>query len=211
MITNRIERIDTVSLVTEKLREIILNNEISPNMKLDPDDISIKFGVSKMPVREAIRNLEGEELVYSISHKGWFVSPMSYQAIREITDIRELNEGYATRRAVLNIDDECMKKLSALLDNMDACQEDMTKFSKIHREFHFTIYENARMPILMKTLEKFWNQSERYRRSAFSKRIDPAKAEHERILEAIAEKNADKAEELMKQHLEGTIKRIVIP
>jgi DNA-binding GntR family transcriptional regulator len=203
-----IERINSVQLVANQLREMILDGDLKPNEKLDYEELAAAFSVSRMPLREAIRILESEDLVHTIPRGGTLVTEMSEAQARELTQIRQLLEGYAARLAAGH--PEQAASLLPLYQQMDQTQ-DSTEYYQLHREFHFSIYRLAQMPLLLKFIEIVWNQGERYRRAALHVQAHTLNQEHLELAKAVSSGDGPRAEALIHEHLEQSLLAFLQP
>ncbi len=195
------------NVVADKIREMILSMEFKPGDMIRQEALSEQIGVSRMPIREALNVLEAEGLVANIPYKGTVVTGISLDDIKEVCLIRCNLEGLAIRTAVFNLTEP---DFAYMEKNLDLIREmgDSVELNRVHyhREFHFTIYEAARLPRLLTMIKNLWTCSERIRRigSYSSKRRPQAMTEHRGILAACRERNPQKAEALLCKHLQST-------
>ena len=107
------------SMVADCLREAILSGVLQEGQSLRQEEIANLFGVSRVPVREALRQLEGEGLVISHAHRGAVVSTLSHDEIREITEMRVALETLATRAAMEHLTKNDLQQAKKALDAID--------------------------------------------------------------------------------------------
>ena len=181
----------TVSLVDrvyEELQRAIISGELAPGTPLRHQELSTAYGVSLIPIREAIRKLEMERLVESIPNRGARVAPISIEDLRDAYATRMAIEGEALRKAVANIG-------SAQLAQMRAWRAEMVSnvrrrdpsFYELHRRLHFEMYELSGSAWLIHAIEILWRHTERYRHLAARMKpfVDVGDDLHGHVLDAI--------------------------
>lgn len=203
------------TIVLDKIREMILNQELKPGQKIQQDDIAQGLGVSRMPVREALGTLEMAGLVISAPHRGVIVSNLSIADIEELTLIRCTLEGIAVRLGAEQMDNGRLESIRKCLDQMAEWDEGDRGVARerveTHKAFHFTIYEASGLPRLYRIIVPLWEASERYRRECASLpgRRKEAFQEHAQLMEACVKRDGGLAEEVLAQHLRSTSKTVI--
>lgn len=192
----------------EWLEEAIIKGDLPAESKLDEASLAEGFGISRGPVREAIRRLEGKRLVERIAHSGVRVAKRSPEDLVELLLIREALEGMACRLATMRISDTALDCLEALLEEHAAeasVQSGLHYFQKPgDYDFHFRIIQESGNHRLIGMLcEELYHllRVYRYRSSARQGRAQEALNEHRDILFAMRSRNPDLAEEKMRAHL----------
>jgi DNA-binding GntR family transcriptional regulator len=152
--------------VLARLRDLILEGALAPGSRIDQAQLAQRFGVSMVPVREALARLQSSGLVRIVPHRGVFVEALSAEELVDIYHVREVLEEQAARLAAPNLTDADIAALEALDRQMVVTADagDFETFLQINREFHFVIYRAARRRYLLQTIEQLWDQSTRYRR-----------------------------------------------
>ena len=188
-----------------QLQNDILNGLYQPGDNLIETKLSEELGVSRTPVREAIRQLELEGLVQSIPNKGAIVKGISAQDIEDIYTIRMLIEGLAARWAAEKINDEELKELREAVDLEEfyTLKNDVSHLLLFDSRFHDIIFKASKSKPLMHTLSTFHHYVQRARNISLN---NPERArlvleEHKAILQAIMEHDAEKAEKLTTLHV----------
>lgn len=198
--------------VFHKIREDILNGKYKEHDELKEAAIGAELGVSRTPVREALRQLELEGLVNIIPNKGAYVTGISKKDIRDIYMIRSLLEGLCARWATENITPEQMEALeeALYLSEFHAKKGNYDQLLEQDSRFHEILYEASKSRILEHLLSDYHHYIQRARKLSISVKARSAKSnhEHQAILKAIREKDADKAERLANQHILNTMKNI---
>ena len=198
--------------IYHKIREDILNGIYQPEEELREIAIGKALGVSRTPVREALRQLELEGLVYIIPNKGAYVKGISMEDIRDIYMIRSRLEGLSARLAAEKIEQEQLEELDEvlLLADFHAKKEHYDKVFDMDGKFHEMLYEASGSKQLHHLLSDYHHYVQRVRKRSVSENVRAGKSieEHKRILEAIRAHDPDRAEELAKEHIVNTIRNI---
>lgn len=191
--------------VFTQLQNNILNGMYQPGDSLIETKLSEELGVSRTPIREAIRQLELEGLVQSIPNKGAIVKGISTQDIEDIYTIRMLIEGLAARWAAEKITAEELEELKEAveLEEFYTLKNDVSHLLLFDSRFHDIIFKASKSKPLMHTLSTFHHYVQRARNASLN---NPERArlvleEHKVILQAIMEHDADKAEKLTTLHV----------
>ncbi len=198
--------------VFQKIREDILAGNYAEKEELREAAISKELGVSRTPVREALRQLELEGLVTIVPNKGAHVNGISAKDVRDIYTIRSYLEGLCARWACEHITEEQLEGLEEIV-----CISEF-RISKGHREqmaemdsrFHVLLYASCGSKILEHVLTDYHQYVERVRRNTLSslERATEAVQEHKSILNALRNKDADTAEKLANEHIYKSMKNI---
>jgi len=192
------------SQVYHAIKEMIANYRFSPGSRLNVEELSKEFGVSRTPIWEAIRRLEQEGLVNKIPNRGVFMAEMTLPMALQLYQVREVLEGLAGKLAVENIDDKKLKKMEKCLEDLGKVieQEDTIGYSKLDFTFHALIYEASGNPFLKEILESIKNKMRPL--VPLSKALlDRGYREHKKVLEALRSKDPKKAEKALHQHNVG--------
>lgn len=161
---------DTPLTITDQvlahLRSKILNGEIPPGARIDQGDVARIFGVSLVPVREALARLQSSGLVYIVPHRGVFVETVSLEELIDIYYMREVLEEQAAQLAVKNVDEHMLQTLDGIIQQIDVHigAHATDQFLQATRAFHFTLYQASQRRNLIRIIGQLWDQSDRYRR-----------------------------------------------
>jgi DNA-binding GntR family transcriptional regulator len=198
--------------VFNRIREDILAGKFKQNEELKETAIAGELGVSRTPVREALRQLELEGLVNIVPNKGAYVTGITAKDIKDIYSIRSLLEGLGARWATENISVEQIEELEEItyLTEFHAQKKHYEQVLELDNKFHEILYRASKSKQLYHMLSDFHHYVERVRKITLSSdtRIVKTNEEHKKIVEALKEKNADKAEALANEHIMNTIKNI---
>jgi DNA-binding GntR family transcriptional regulator len=191
--------------VFNQLQNDILNGKYQPGDSLIELRLTEELGVSRTPIREAIRQLELEGLVQSIPNKGAIVKGISAKDIEDIYTIRMMIEGLAARWATEKITPQELEELKEALEFEEfyTIRNDSGHLMKFDSRFHDIIFKASKSMPLMHTLSTFHHYVQRARNASFSSpgRAQKALEEHKAILQAIMEKDSEKAEKLTTEHV----------
>jgi DNA-binding GntR family transcriptional regulator len=195
-------------LVYEKIRQAIMDGILKPGDKLDTDQIAKTLKVSRMPVREAIKRLQLEGLVEVKPHKEVTVAIVTIDQMKDVLSVRSALEGLAAREASLRINDDEPNKLWSLYKEMEKMVETGETEGLLikNREFHRFIHEISGNKVLQSIAENLFDSIERFRLQFMSMPRRPRQdlKEHLDLIEAIGSHDPEKAERLMRKHIENT-------
>jgi DNA-binding GntR family transcriptional regulator len=152
--------------VVDGIRDMILQGHLKPGDRLRQDELANTFGVSTMPIREALRQLQAEGLVVFRPRRGATVASLSASEYEEIYLIREALETLACRWAAEDLDRIPIDRLKLLLLEIEAAeanQDDVHRRMQLVREFFFTIFEAIEKKHLFRILSNLWDLSQQYR------------------------------------------------
>lgn len=198
--------------VFNRIREDILSGKYKQNEELKENTIGLELGVSRTPVREALRQLELEGLVNIIPNKGAYVTGISEKDIHDIYVIRSYLEGLCARWACENISNDQLQGLEEVvyLTEFHSKKQHYDQIVELDNKFHELIYEASGSKILNHVLSDFHHYVQRVRKITLSKpeRAESCNVEHAAILDAIRQRDGQKAETLAHEHIIKTIKNI---
>jgi DNA-binding GntR family transcriptional regulator len=194
--------------VLEALQNAIVTGDIKPGEKLREPELARQFGTSRGPLRDALRRLEARRLVTNKPNSGARVVSLSPDQLAELYQVREALEGMTARLAAVNMTDEQIRELEALLDRHEEEVQRKDGAAYFQQEgdidFHFRIAEGCRNELLRTSLcEDHYHLMRLYRHKFSSRHGQPrnALAEHRMILEAIRDRDGELAEALMRSHI----------
>jgi DNA-binding GntR family transcriptional regulator len=198
--------------VFHRIREDILNGKYKDNEELKEVAIGNELGVSRTPVREALRQLELEGLVQIIPNRGAYVTGIKVKDIQDIYMIRSRLEGLCARWACENITSDQLDEMeeTIYLAEFHAARGHMDQMAELDNRFHNILYEASGSKMLEHLLKDYHQYVWRVRQKTLSgNRGAVSNVEHKFIMEAIKEKNPDKAEELANQHMINAYENMV--
>ncbi|MBI5649328.1 MAG: GntR family transcriptional regulator [Chloroflexi bacterium] len=181
--------------VVDRIRGMILDGALKPGEWLRMDDLATKFGVSTVPVREALRQLQAEGLVTFHPRRGAMVARISAAHYEEIYLIREQLEKLACRFAAEDFERVPMARLKQLLDEIEIAEtkRDVPRRLQLVREYFFTIFSASQKEHLLRILSTLWDLSQQYRRyfSSVPEVITQRLAHYRMLYQACAARDAD--------------------
>jgi DNA-binding GntR family transcriptional regulator len=199
--------------VHERLRADILAGRLAPGTRLKIQDLATRYGLSHMPVREALQQLQGEGLVVMAPNRGATVRRMDAQFIRNIFGIREALEGYLTRQAAVVLGAEDIARLRAIQSELRAAhmQRDVQGVVRLNRSFHRTIEAATGNDDAIRLLDLHSNLigALRTRVGYRPGRVEAVLREHDSLIEALAARDAAAAGAIHDLHMRAARDDIV--
>ncbi len=197
--------------VAEQIHNAILAGLFPGGSRLLIPDISKKFNISAIPVREALHRLEALSLVEIHSYRGVYVKELSYSEFEDSFETRMILECIALEKGAKIFTAEDTQKVKNLLDHYASLLKSKLSLEarEIHKELHFTLYQAAQSPLLLKAIDIVWRHSERYRFFAGKfQTVDEAITEHQLIIDACSQQNPEAACKALKSHIRKAAERI---
>ncbi|MGH9214215.1 MAG: GntR family transcriptional regulator [Acidimicrobiales bacterium] len=196
--------------VVDELRGMITRGDLKPGDRLVEDHLAEQMGVSRNPVREAIRALESTGLVEVRPRKGAYVSSFDLDDVRKLLQLRALIEAYAAELAASSDDRAGLDRVSAVLDEGRRASEsdDLVRAAECHREFHVAIEQMAGNPYLGQTVQPLRHQTELVFSVLASHRGKLSWDEHEHIRDAIAAGDVSAAREATLAHMTSVVEAL---
>lgn len=195
------------SVVSRNIREAILDGRLKPGDRIRQEDIARRLGTSRIPVREALRQLENEGLVSLVPHSGARVAVMDYEGFSELYRLREVVEPMAISESASRLTDAQLEHLRELMSIVEQTPDDPLQWLRADRQFHLESYSAAPLPKVLSMIEGFWNQTQQYRRAylyTVQSHMEIVNAEHRLILEALQRRDPQDAANLQRLHIRRT-------
>ena len=207
---HQLEYYDLSFLAYKRIKEMILNNVLKPGDKIVQEKLAAELGVSRMPLHKAFQMLENELLVESVPRRGIFVSQFNLSEIKDAYECREAIEGVAARKASEYINPEQISYLYSLFKPFESDLEkvDKLKYEEADKLFHKTLLELSNNKILQR-MELFGNVITRTYQRGLTRTPQETYPEHISIIDAIATRNGDEAERLVRMHFRKTLARFL--
>lgn len=200
------------SRVFRTIREDILSGKYATNEELKEKAIGDELGVSRTPVREALRQLELEGLVSIIPNKGAYVVGITQKDVKDIYEIRSRLEGLCARWAAEYITKEQLDELeeNIYLSEFHSAKENYEQVVELDSKFHEILYNASGSKELRRILLDFHHYVQRVRKITLGepKRVVNSNEEHRKILEALKLHDADSAEKLANEHVMNTMENM---
>lgn len=202
-----VERRSTYDAVADQLRDLIVQDAIKPGEFIDETALVRQFGVSRTPIREALKVLSFEGLVRIVPNKGSYAATLTGEDARQLIEVLAELEGFAASLACDHATRDDILTLRRLHEDAHHAFDsaDRLAYSKINLRFHSSIVNTARNIFLAETHQAYTNRLRRVRHIANPTREDWQKAlsEHDKIISAIAENDRDAARTLIRAHIAG--------
>ncbi|WP_346664375.1 GntR family transcriptional regulator [uncultured Merdimonas sp.] len=195
-------------VVFNTLRQAILRGELKPGERLMEVQLANKLGVSRTPIREAIRKLELEGLVLMIPRKGAEVADITEKSLNDVLEVRKALEELAVRLCCEKISGEGIRRLHEAADEFQRIlktSNDVTEVAEADVRFHDIIYMSTGNQKLIQLLNNLREQMYRYRVECLKRKEahDRLIAEHEEIIRQIEKKDKETAAKIVGRHIEN--------
>jgi DNA-binding GntR family transcriptional regulator len=187
----------------QRLIAEIRTGALLPGGRLTETELAARLGISRTPVREAIRALEADGLVVHVPRVGASIRRLTYPEVTELYEMRCVLEGTAARLAARVASDVELSELDAISGEMALAQGDVGRLFDLNRQFHRTLLDAARNRFLVDAVQALEKTMLILGPSTMgiAGRIADAQAEHEAVLAALHARDADAAEALMRKHI----------
>lgn len=190
-------------VVAGQIRLMILDGELKPGQRLVEGHLAERLGVSRNPVREAMRSLEATGLIEVVPRRGAHVCAIDQCEVHHIQQIRILVEGYAVEQAATRQDPDSIERIRKCMEEGRQATErgDAVTAALCHRQFHIAVEKAAGIPFLQQVLDPLRQQTELVFSVVTDSRGDITWEEHEDIYNAIADGDASQARVFSSQHI----------
>ncbi|ANQ83828.1 GntR family transcriptional regulator [Azoarcus olearius] len=205
MTASRIAPLALYQEVAERLRERIFSHELPPGTWVDEQALAEQYGISRTPLREALKVLASEGLVTLKPRRGCYVTEISERDLDEVFNIIALLEGECARASVARASDADLARLRDIHATLEAAAaaQDIDRFFEANQAFHHVLQQIADNRWLLQVIEDLRKVIKLSRHhSLFSEgRLEQSLAEHREILEAVLARDPDAAETRMRRHI----------
>ena len=202
----------TQGKVLRQLRDRIVSGALRPGEQIVQESLAADLGVSRVPLREALKVLEGEGHVTYSPHRGYFVATMTVPDLVEAYRIRELLEGEALAHAVSRLTDSDIAAITHLTDEVElaSASGDIALITAANRALHFAMFECSGMPRLVRMIRTLWDATDAYRGvyMASAANIAAMNREHRAMLKALKQGDAAEVIKLQAEHRENTVSAV---
>ncbi|MDH4158713.1 MAG: GntR family transcriptional regulator [Actinomycetota bacterium] len=198
--------------VLAELRRAIVSGQLKPGEQVLQDALAEQFGVSRVPLREALKILEGEGQVVYRPHRGYFVAELDVADLREVYLMRDLLESEAVRLAVPRLTAGDLRALTAAATDVDEADVlgDLVAMTAANRRFHFILIEAAGMPRLARLVRILWDATDAYRSLYYAEPDHRAwvQEEHHAVVDAVTAGDAERAVAILREHREHAVQAV---
>jgi DNA-binding GntR family transcriptional regulator len=189
--------------VAEALRHDITTGKLAPGSWIVQDTLAEQFGMSRIPVREALKTLEAEEYVTYVPHSGYRVAKLSIDDLTEVFTLRALLEEALIRDAMPSVTDGIVEQMRRQNADMEAATAagDLIAVGVANRAFHFLTFQESRMARTKRIVTQLWNTADAYR-PLYAPLLDMAKvnSEHVLMIDAMADRDVERMVALNHEH-----------
>jgi DNA-binding GntR family transcriptional regulator len=200
-------RIDDHRTLRERIlftiRAAIVNGQIPPGTRIMEPELAERFGISRTPIREAIRQLESEGLISVIPRRGAIVASISPQDIANFYELKMILEGHAARLAAKNLTENDLTKMETVNRQIEAAsaKKNLSRVLDLHNEFHEIFLRACGNDILHAIVQNLVKQFQRFRLiPVMPGKIKGSVRQHVEIIEAFRRKDAARAEKLVRKN-----------
>lgn len=188
----------------------ILSGELTPGMRVPAESVAETLGISRMPVRDALRRLEGDGAVMIFTNRGASVAEFSHDEIVQLIEMRAVLEGLAARLALPNIGEDEIEELEQLKHRMERSSGDLIRWMFYHDDFHNYLTSLSQRALLMRQTERMRIMLRPYYRQYFAKtrELEIFGLEHRKIIDAIRKADPDKLEMIVRAHALKNVKKV---
>ncbi len=193
--------------IADELRRAVLDGHVLPGTRVRQEVLATQFGASRIPVREALRQLESEGLVVLVPNSGAWIAKINPEECVEVYKIRELLEPLAMSESIARLSEADTSMLEQMVCEMEAMTS-VEDYIRQDRQFHLRCYSKAQMPKLLTMIDQFWNTTQHYRRSLvagiFAKQCPYSDPQHRVLLDAVQQRDAEAARTIVYLHIRRT-------
>lgn len=190
------------SVIEETLRNAILDGRLPCGTAMRQQELASLFGVSRMPVREALRQLEAQSLLHVVTHKGAVVAPLIEDNSAETYELRMLLESEALRLSIPLLTDTDIVEAEAFICALEQ-EKDYAEIGRLNRLFHMALYGKAPNQRLLKLVEHGLNEEERFLRYNLEAMGlgETSQEDHRELLNLVAQKKTQESILTLRNHL----------
>lgn len=188
----------------------ILSGELTPGMRVPAEAVAKSLGISRMPVRDALRRLEGDGAVMIFANRGAAVAAYARDEVVQLIEMRAVLEGLAAKLALPEIGENEVEELEQLLRRMERSADDLIKWMFYHDDFHNYLTSISNRPLLMRQTERMRVMLRPYYRQYYarSREFEILGLEHQKIIDAIRAADPDHLEDIVRAHALKNVNKI---
>ncbi len=187
--------------IVDTIREAIVNGVLGPDTKISEPELAERFGISRTPIREALRQLESEGFITVVPRKGAVVSRLSKKDVEDFYELKGILEGYAARRSVARVTEEDIAHMEQLNQELEIKSKkgDLRRAYQLHNEFHDIFLRLGGNDKLYAIVQGLVKQFQRFRMSlSVPGKIEGSIAQHREIIEAFRNRDVERVEKLVR-------------
>jgi len=197
--------------IYDQLKKKIISAAIPPGQVMTIQGLANEFGVSVMPVREALWQLESEKVIVIESNRRIFVNTLTRKEMEEALNLRLILEPIAAERACDRMDDVGLSRLKQIVETMESAFEETDKFFSLNIDFHFAIYSSADSPMLLGMIDALWARVGPYLAINWGEKGHHTSViqSHRLMYEALSRRDKEKLKELLAEDLRVAARTII--
>lgn len=196
-------------IVYDEIRSAILTGKYKPGSRLVIDELAIQLGVSQIPIREAMRQLEADGFVTIEPYVGATITETNAEFIFEVFALLESMEVISSRAACQNMNNDDIEQVKRIIKEMDSCLHNADEWARKNADLHLFICECAKTQLVMKMMKKVLDHWDRLRQQYLSgmpsNRLENAQKEHKLILDAMIKRDPDEVERIIREHNQNAL------
>jgi len=209
---------NTGEVIAQTLREMIFEGKFKPGQQLKQDQIAEMFGVSRVPVRDALNMLINMRVAVNLPRRGVIVHPLSKKLIRELFDVRRILEGAAIKIVICNLRQDLLSALSHIVAEQKKASKsaDIGKAEELDEEFHKTIYQGINNQTLEELIYANWMRVKQARCSSSMAVVEYGRnwiknsiKRHEDLLAALKSKDELQASQIVVDNIESSFNEVI--
>jgi DNA-binding GntR family transcriptional regulator len=203
---SRLDRRSLVDQTADTIRLAIITGQLKPGDPLSVQRVADSLGTSHIPIREALRRLEGESLIETRPNRWAVVAGVGVEELQDIYGLRRLIESHVGREASGRHDEESIRSVERALRDLERCQAGGDEFWSAHKNFHWAILEPGLTPWSRRVLALLWQSAERYQRlyADVPGSIDTAAEQHRHLFELVQSGTPRQVGATIDEHLAST-------
>ncbi|MEY4312404.1 MAG: hypothetical protein RLZZ571_1174 [Actinomycetota bacterium] len=186
--------------------------KLEPGQQIVQESLSAALGVSRVPIREALRVLEGEGQVIHYPNRGYFVADLSVEDLEEVYRIRAILEEEALRLAIPLLTDSDIEYIESIQIELEkaVASKKISGITETNRRFHFAMFEASNMPRLVRIIRTLWDATDAYRGVYFAApaNLQHMNTEHRQMLESLRKRDVKKTIEHQTLHRENAVSAV---
>jgi DNA-binding GntR family transcriptional regulator len=188
----------------------ILSGELTPGMRVPAEAVADALGISRMPVRDALRRLEGDGAVMIFTNRGASVAEFSRDEVIQLIEMRAALEGLAARVALEHIRKAELDELEQLKQRMERVSDDLARWMSAHDDFHNYLTALSRRRLLMQQTERMRIMLRPYYRIyyASTRELEMFGLEHRKIIDALRKGDPDRVENIVRLHAMKNVQKV---
>jgi DNA-binding GntR family transcriptional regulator len=188
----------------------ILSGELTPGMRVPAEAVAEALGISRMPVRDALRRLEGDGAVMIFTNRGASVAEFTRDEVIQLIEMRAALEGLAARVALDHIGKAELDELEQLKQRMERVSDDLARWMSAHDDFHNYLTALSRRRLLMQQTERMRTMLRPYYRLYYSntRELEIFGLEHRKIIDALRKGDPDRVENIVRLHAMKNVQKV---